>query len=233
MRIMWRFRTDTRSISAVSVKKAKNVASANTEAYVSVMKNERVYREVFINNTIRLVAEGGFEMATTRAIAGDRKEFNNIKLNEAHIYRVFGTKENLFAETFAMLDNELIYTIKDGLSDFDGEKDFRSQCEKLFMKLWRFLLQNEEKCRYYTRYYYSVYFKNEVHKAHIKKYDILIEKMTPSFVPGADVWSLFHHIITVMLDFSIRVYNGVLENTEENAAHIFNVAYSSISPYLR
>ena len=230
---MWRFQTDTRGISAVSVKKAKNVASANMEAYVGVMKNERVYREVFIGNTIRLVAEGGFEMATTRAISGERKEFNSVKLNEAHIYRVFGTKENLFAETFAVLDNELIYTIKEGLSCFDAEHDFRGQCEKLFMKLWRFLLQNEAKCRYYTRYYYSVYFKNEVHEAHIQKYGVLIERLTPSFVPGADVWSLLHHIISVMLDFAIRVYNGGLEDTEENASHIFNVAYSSIAPYLR
>lgn len=197
------------------------------------MKNERIYRETFINNTIRLVSEGGFEMATTRAISGDRKEVTGVKLNEAHIYRVFGTKENLFAETFAMLDNELITVIKGGLSDFNGDNDFRGGCEKLFMKLWRFLLQNEDKCRYYTRYYYSVYFKNGVYDVHMKKYAVLIEKMTPSFVHGADVWSLFHHIITVMLDFAIRVYNGALEDTEENAYHIFNVAYSSIAPYLK
>ena len=197
------------------------------------MKNETVYREVFIHNTIRLVAEGGFEKATTRAIAGERREINNIKLNEAHIYRVFGTKENLFAETFAVLDNELILVIREGLSVFDAEKAFKEQCQSFFRKLWRFLLQNEEKCRYYTRYYHSVYFKNNIYKAHIKKYEILVEKLRPAFVSGADVWSLLHHIITVMLDFAIRVYNGTLGDTEENAAHIFTVAYSSIIPYLK
>ncbi len=197
------------------------------------MKNERIYREVFINNTIRLVAEGGFEKATTRAITGERREINNVKLNEAHIYRVFGTKENLFAETFAVLDNELISIIKEGISCFEGEKDFRSQCKKLFLKLWHFLLQNEAKCRYYTRYYHSVYFKNDIYKVHMKKYEILVEKLSPAFVSGADVWSLLHHIITVMLDFAIRVYNGAIEDTEENAAHIFTVVYSSITPYLK
>ena len=70
------------------------------EAYVRDMKNERLYREVFIKNTLRLVAEGGFEKATTRAIAGERREIGNVRLNEAHIYRVFGTKENLLAEVF-------------------------------------------------------------------------------------------------------------------------------------
>lgn len=203
------------------------------EAYVHAMKNERIYREVFIHNTISLVAEGGFEKATTRAIAGERREINNIKLNEAHIYRVFGTKENLFAETFAVLDNELISVIKEGLSVFDAQKDFKEQCQSFFLKLWRFLLQNEEKCRYYTRYYHSVYFKNDIYKVHMKKYEILVEKLSPAFVPGADVWSLLHHIITVMLDFAIRVYNGAIEDTEDNAVHIFTVAFSSIAPYLK
>lgn len=197
------------------------------------MKNERIYREVFTTNTIRLVAEGGFEMATTRAISGGRKEVNGAKLNEAHIYRVFGTKEKLFAETFSMIDNELIFNIKESLAVFDMSADFRSQCEMLFMRLWHFLLQNEDKCRYYTRYYYSVYFKDDSYKEHMKKYEVLIEKLSPAFVPGADVWSLFHHIITVMLDFAIRVYNGAIEDTEDNAAHIFNIAYSSIAPYLK
>lgn len=76
-------------------------------------------------------------------------------------------------------------------------------------------------------------FKNEGHRTHNPKHDILIEKRTPSFVPGADVWSLFHHMISVMLDFAIRVYNGAIEDTGENAAHIFTVVYSSITPYLK
>ena len=132
-----------------------------------------------------------------------------------------------------MLDNELISNIKDSLAVFDIREDFRSQCERIFMRLWRFLLQNEDKCRYYTRYYYSIYFKEDIYKTHIKKYEILIERIASAFVDGADVWSLLHHIITVMLDFAIRVYNGGLEDREDNAYHIFNVVYSSIVPYLK
>ena len=197
------------------------------------MKNEMVYREVFIGNTIRLVAKGGFEMATTRAISGGRSEVNNVKLNEAHIYRVFGTKENLFAETFAMLDDEMLLTIKKALSAFDSNLDFRSQCEEVFFKLWRFLLKNESKCKYYTRYYHSVYFKNDIYSVHMKKYEILIEKISAYFIPEADVWSIFHHVLTTLLEFAIRVYNGSLEDSEENAIHIFNVAYCAIAPYLK
>ena len=203
------------------------------EAYVRDMKNERLYREVFIKNTIRLVAEGGFEKATTRAIAGERREIGNVRLNEAHIYRVFGTKENLLAEVFSLLDDELVSVIQRNLSVFSNGEDFKAQCKTLFTELWRFLLQNESKCRYFTRYYYSVYFTDDIRRKHIKKYETLVEKMTARFVEGADVWSLLHHIITVMLDFAIRVYNGGLSDTKENAEHIFTVVYSSIEPYLK
>ncbi len=202
-------------------------------AGVIIMKNESVYREVFIANAIRLVAEGGFEKATTRAISMDRKDLDNGKLNEAHIYRVFGTKEKLFAETFALLDNELLCTIKDGMSVLDNNLDPRSQCEAVFVKLWRFLLQNENKCRYYTRYYHSVYFKNDIYEVHREKYRIFIEKISPLFLAEADVWSIFHHVLTALLEFAIRVYSGALEDSEENATHIFNVVYCAIAPYLK
>lgn len=197
------------------------------------MKNEHIYREIFIDNTIQLVAEGGFEMATTRAISGYRKEIRNVKLNEAHIYRVFETKEKLFAETFKKLDDEVLSVIKTALAEFDTDKDARSQYEALFFRFWRFLLQNEAKCKYYTRYYHSVYFKNGVYAAHKKNFEAMIEKITPAFVFGADVWSIFHHVLTALLNFAVRVYNGELENSDENTYHIFNVVYSVIGLYLK
>lgn len=197
------------------------------------MKNEIIYREVFISNTIRLVAEGGFESATTRAIAGERREIDGVKLNEAHIYRVFGTKENLFAETFSMLDNELLCVVLGNLSLFEEEGEFRDHCEKLFTKLWRFFLQNEEKCRYYTRYYHSVYFDDAMYREHVKKYEPLMWKMLPVFVPSADVWSIFQHVLTSLLEFALRIHNGTLEDNEDSAVHIFNVSYCAMAPYLK
>ena len=51
------------------------------------MKNETTIREILIENTIHLVAEGGFEMATTKAIAhGDRGACGEIRMNEVYIY---------------------------------------------------------------------------------------------------------------------------------------------------
>ena len=197
------------------------------------MKNEQLYREVFIDNTIRLVAEGGFERATTRAIAHDRANLGTVKLNEAHVYRVFGTKEKLFAEVFGILDGELLFLIRDNLSIFDMELDFKLQCRRLFDKVWDFLLSQEQKCRYFTRYYYSAYFNNEIQDKHNRHYQILIEKISGVFKPDADVRSLLHYCITTMLDFAIMVYNNAIEDSEENAYHIFQVIYSSVVPYLK
>ncbi len=197
------------------------------------MKNENVYREIFIENTIKLVAEGGFEMATTRAICGERRKISDVNLNEAHIYRVFGTKENLFIEVFHTLDKELISSIKEFVFEFDETEDFRKQCEILFQNSWNLLMKNEDKFKYYARFYHSVYFKKDVCREHKRKYATLTEKISPLFVVGADVWSLLHHIMTTLLAFATRVYNESLENSEENRTHIFNVVYSSIAPYLK
>lgn len=196
------------------------------------MKNEQIYRRIFVNNTLQIVSEGGFEAATTRAIAGECRDCNNVKVNEAHIYRIYGKKDNLFADVFDMLDCELLNAVKDGLNEFEKESDRRKQWELLFRKLWDFLLQEETKCRYYVRYYYSAYFKGEPLRTHQAKFRDFICDMMPYFVEKADVCAILQHVVTVMLSFAICVYNGTVENDNKNFSHIFNVAYSSIAPYL-
>ncbi len=197
------------------------------------MKNEEIYRDLFIKNTIRLVAEGGFEMATTRAIAGERREIENVRVNEAHIYRIFGTKAHLFAEVFSLLDCELLAAVGKGLEKFDMEPDKRKQWEVLFMELWNLLMKDESKCRYYVRYYHSVYFKGEPLRVHSTKFKEFIYDMTPLFVENADVCAILQHVVTVTLNFAVCIYNEAIPNDDDNISHIFNLVYSSIFPYLR
>ena len=171
-------------------------------------------------------------MATTRAIAGDRREINNVRVNEAYIYRIFTTKERLFAEIFSLLDHELLAAIKDGLSEFNNEPDKKTQWEILFNRLWTFLLSDEDKCRFYVRYYYSVYLKGESLRAHHSKFRDFVCDLMPYFVENADVCSILQHVVTVVLSFAVCIFNGTLQNDDDNTHHIFNVVYSSISPYL-
>ena len=197
------------------------------------MKNEQFLRETFINNTIHLVTEGGFENATTRNIVGDRKEINDIKLNEGHIYRIFGTKEQLFAEAFYALDKEVIESINEGCAHIDDEMPFKEKCNTIFTYLWELLLRDKKKCRYYTRYYYSCYFKDEVRKQHSRMFDFFINDITPYFVINANVRALFNHVLSTLLNFAVCVYNGAIENNEDTRKHVFFVAYASIVPYIR
>lgn len=197
------------------------------------MKNEEIYREIFINNTLRLVSEGGFEAATTRAIAGDRREINNVRVNEAHIYRIYGKKEHLFAEVFSMLDCELLTAVKAGLDDFEKEADPKKQWENMFYLLWNFVMQHEDRCRYYIRYYYSVYFTGESLRSHTSRFRDFVCDMMPYFVEKADVCAILQHVVTVVLSFATCVYNGTMENDKDNVHHVFTVVYASIAPYLR
>ena len=197
------------------------------------MKNEEIYRDLFIKNTIRLVSEGGFEAATTSAIAGERREIDNIRVNEAHIYRIFGTKAHLFAEVFSILDCELLAAAGRGLEKFDKETDKRKQWEILFREMWDLFMEDESGCRYYVRYYYSAYFKGESLRAHNAKFKEFICDMTPLFVESADVCAILQHVVTVILGFAVCVFNKSIPNDEDNRSHVFNVVYASINPYLK
>ena len=75
------------------------------------MKSEWEMRERLIGNTIRLIAKGGFESATTRAITRVESELPDMKLNDVYIYRLFGSKENLYHAAFEVLDKELVRSL--------------------------------------------------------------------------------------------------------------------------
>ena len=96
-----------------------------------------------------------------------------------------------------------------------------------------FLLKNEVSCRCYVRYYYSVYFKGKALEKHHKHFDSIVEAFKPLFIEEADVSAIMHSIFTTLLDFAIRVYNGVLANNEENRPHVFNVLYCIAMTYLK
>lgn len=44
---------------------------------------------------------------------------------------------------------------------------------------------------------------------------------------------LLKHIMNVMLDFAVRVFDGNIPNNEDTAKHVFILVYSSILPYRR
>ena len=196
------------------------------------MKNGEVIREALLNNTIRLIGEGGFEKATTTGIVSLGIADKSINLNEVYIYRIFGSKELLYAAVFAELDNELFGVVRQTLSVFaTSNLSFRDCMRVVFDHIWNFLLKNEWRCRTYIRYYYSAYFREQSLRNHRKLLYSQEEIFAPIFKDESDVISLMHNTFMTMMDFAVRVFNGDIENNEENTYHIFNLLYNSLYSY--
>lgn len=198
------------------------------------MKREAEIRELLISNAIHLIAEGGFEKATTKELTHCGGDLPGFKMNEVYIYRIFGSKENLYEAAFVRLDNELFYAFQGGVAALGGfNENVKEKLREFFRMAWQFILGNEEKCRCYVRYYYSVYFKGTSLEAHRKRFEGMISEMTPLFKEEADVVSILHSVFTTLFDFSIRVYNGDLEDSDINRPHIFNVLYCMMATYFK
>ena len=198
------------------------------------MKNELQIREALIENTIHLIAEGGFEKATTRNIAQYGNHDLGVTLNDAHIYRIFGSKEALYGEAFARLNDELFAFMCRGFDKVDFvNKPIKGELHRLFVNLWNFVLAKEPRTRAFTRYYYSIYLKEASLRRHREAFDVVAGRMKAIFKEEADVNAIMHNILTSILGFAVRVFNGDILNSESNTEHIFNVLYSSLVPYLK
>ena len=198
------------------------------------MKCEQEVRNLLVGNTIRLIAEGGFEKATTHAITHSGNPLSGIKMNEAYIYRLFGRKEKLYAIAFSHLDGELVWELCRCLESCPNlQEDTEQKLYAAFLRMWRFVIDHEEHCRCYVRYYYSVYFKDESLEAHKRLFEKIIEVFQPLFKEEADIKSILHSVYTSIFDFAVRVFNGELKDTETNAKHIFNVIYCMMHSYFK
>lgn len=198
------------------------------------MKREAEVKELLISNAIHLIAEGGFEKATTKELAYCRGHLPDLKMNEVYIYRFFGSKEHLYEAAFKQLDTELFCAFRNQKRATGGfERNAKEALYEFFLQAWQFLLGNEEKCRCYVRYYYSAYFKGSSLESHKQLFGEVIAGLAPLFKPEADIEAILHSVFTALLDFAIRVYNGELEDHEENRRHIFNVLYCMMMTYFK
>ena len=198
------------------------------------MKNGDAIREALIENTIHLIGNGGFEKATTKALAHSGEQLPNFKMNEVYIYRFFGSKEQLYESVFLRLDSELFYTLQDGIKlAYASEGQTKEKLYECFLTVWSFILGDEDRCRCYVRYYYSIYFKGTSLETHKKLFSGMADALAPMFKEEADVFSILHSVFTALFDFAIRVYNGELEDNEINRPHIFNVLYCMMASYFK
>lgn len=191
------------------------------------MKHHNV-RERLIENTILAVANEGLDKTTTKAIV------KGTDINEAYIYRFFADKEDLLAQTFDTLDNELEKTVLKGMEAmYNSEYDYETRCRMFFTYVWEFVTSNPERCITFRQYYYSPYFQKFSAEAHEERYKEVVKKFYDFFKEEADVWMIINHILNVILDFAIKVFNGALANEKSNVEHIFRVIFCSVNQYFK
>ena len=184
------------------------------------------FRQRLIDGTIRVIAEYGLDKATTKNIG------TLTQINEAYIYRCFGSKDELFARAFDMLDDELVSKAMEYIDVmYDHDLSYEERCRRYFNAMWAFLIGNKEKCLSFIRYYYSTYFKKLSAAGHKSRYIPLVNKFKDSFKPEADVWMILNHILNVMLAFAIMVHNDQMPKEDIYSEHVFRVIYHSIKQY--
>lgn len=106
------------------------------------MKHESDIRSLLISNAIHLIAEGGFEKATTKKLTFYKGDLPDFKMNEVYIYRLFGSKEALYEAAFATLDMEMYDAIRLGLKKIGGfEKHTKEKLYEFFLLAWQFVLK--------------------------------------------------------------------------------------------
>lgn len=185
-------------------------------------------RENLIWGTARVIAAEGLDKATTKQIG------LTTSINEAYIYRLFKDKEDLFAKTFAYLDDELVTVCSAHLSIM-SRKDltFPERGRLYFAEVWRFVLANSVKCRAFIRYYYSPYFAKHSATEHRERYNDFLERFKVCFKEDANVWMILNHILDTMLSFAVKVFDGAISDSADTEEHVFRLVYASTRQYFK
>lgn len=191
------------------------------------MKQDAI-RYSLIDGTIHVIARDGLDKATTKQIGKETQ------LNEVYIYRNFKDKEDLFAKTFDLLDEELLTKVMQHFEImFVQELDFITRCRLFFFSVWKFVISGRDKCLTYVRYFYSPYFIKNSADTHKKRFAPLVKEFRPAFKEEANVWMILNHMLNVLLDFAVKVHSGQMPEDDDYAEHIFRVIYASVKQYFK
>lgn len=191
------------------------------------MKQDEI-RQKLIDGTIHVIARDGLDKATTKSIGEETS------INQAYIYRHFKNKEDMFAQTFSYLDDDLLsVTTKYCEVMYMQSLDFQKRCRFYFSAVWECLLEDHDQCLAYVQYFYSPYFKKYSYETHKSRFKPLVEEFGKAFIEEADVWMILNHILNVMLDFAVKVHNGQMSGNDDYSEHVFRVVYESVKQYFK
>lgn len=189
------------------------------------MKKEEI-RQKLMESAIHVVATEGIHKATTKAIAA------HSGVNEVYIYRMFEDKDDLFAQSFALIDSELISCIMKYVPIMQmKEIEIKERCYIFFMACWKNIL-DYDKCSFFIKYYYSQYYNSYSPLKRRKAYAEVIDSFVPAFKSGIDVWRMFNRILDIVYSTIIKILRNEIPDNDETAEDVFRVLYSAIESAL-
>lgn len=77
--------------------------------------------------------------------------------------------------------------------------DYDERCRELFSRCWNYIMENPEGLLFYVNYYYSPMFQRQSYEPHMKRFEVLYEKLKPACHPEAVVQTVLHHILSTIL----------------------------------
>ncbi len=151
-------------------------------------------KETLMEAVVKAVAAHGMENLTTKEI------YNICGINEVYIYRYFENKDDMVAKVFARSDERFLKLVSDNLPimKYNGI-EYELRCRLLFTKVWEYMMANPERVMFYVGYYYSSTFTKYSYCEHMKRFDVLVERMRPACHPDANVKTVLHHILETLL----------------------------------
>jgi AcrR family transcriptional regulator len=175
---------------------------------------------------IRTVAEKGLESFSVAQAAA------RANINEALVYRDFGTKENLLCECFIHVNHEMLDAFKNEQKlKTKNETNVLARAHSHWMILFAKLIDSDYKTLFYQQYRDSSYKMKEAEKQKIKQYDVKTV-FAHSFVQFLkdpnDIDYVSTFIIDGMVLFAKMIICKELPNNEETYERIWELMNSGL-----
>ena len=193
-------------------------------------------REMLLDTTMRIVAEGGMLSFSMRQVT------KAIGVSESLIYRHYGTKENLLFQCFQSVDRQIADLFTDErLPVIASEKELYEYIRGLWMRYFSFLIQNSYKTLYYFEYRDLPYIATIL--TDTEKYGTLsAQTYFNNFVDISEAIDKAYHVFdkvsaghlwTYILDvtgiFAKRVIRGKLPGNAESCESMWRLFYAGLS----
>ncbi len=184
-------------------------------------------RQTLINSTIAVVASIGLADTTTKTIC------KKAKLNEAYLYRNFSNKDDLLLETYLYENEKLMRLIIDEAEKqrkYVETKSLRERSKAVVTKVWDFLTENPNVCKYLVYYYQSSQFTKYALAEHNKWVNILLNKLDLEYFNEKEyARTLLYILFNTVFSMAKQVADNRLPNTKETAEMVFKCVYIFIS----